>query len=82
MYKEHRYKWQLCTASSKENDKCTAVPVMMISYEWKTQVSLDAFGLLKTGPGGLGRGKRSMSNISFFLFLFKDENGTICHLGK
>lgn len=67
--KEQRYKWCLCTASSRKNDKCTVVPVMMISYEWNTQVSVDAFCLLKTSPWGAREGGKE-SDHYFLLSVF------------
>lgn len=41
-----------------------------------THGSVWMFFWLKTNPRGLGRGKRSVPNVSFFLFLFRAENGT------
>lgn len=72
--KDQRWGWCSCTASSKKNYKSSAVPV---SCEWNTQGTLDAFWWLKTSPGERGRGKRNVSNISFFLFLFRAESATI-----
>lgn len=45
---------------------------MMISYEWKTQVSLDAFGSLKTSPGGAReREKEYVQHFLLFCFYLK-----------
>lgn len=60
--KEHRYKWYLCAANFKKNDKCTVVPVMVISYECNVQVGLDIFLFVKNThdiTGGLGVGGRA-----------------------
>lgn len=71
--KEHRCKWYLHAAIFEKNDKCAVVPIMVISYEWNMQVSLDIFCLLKIlmtlweGEGG----SRSVSHISFFCFPLK-----------
>lgn len=66
--KEHRYKWYLCAANFKKNDKDTVIPATMISYEWNTLVSLDIFCLLKVLMA-LGGGEEGIGNCPIFSFL-------------
>lgn len=58
-----------CTASSKRNDKRPAVAVLVVSCEWNTRGTLDAFCWLKTRPGGRGRGEEVCVQC-FLLFGF------------